>query len=336
MKLNTSQATQYLKGENPSELTLIFSENTARARSELQKFSTKILGETAQNEMRLDTLDAREVAKEPAILNDAMRSSSFFGGKRAVIIFDAVDGLADAVLQSLEDWQDGDALIFLQAGNLKKTSKLRKHFEPHSKAAVIALYDDPLREDTVKSMIKAHGIRLTDDALNALISFASSYDRSAFEPFLTQLRLYQGEAEFVELHELQALLPGQNSATEDEIINAMFRGDARVMVQELKRATGQGITIGRISMLAIWRARTLFELLSQPNPHQAIHSIRPPLFGARKQAVEENLRRWKKTNLDQAIIALSEAEKEIRSGRTFLPERAFMERVFLRVAMLSR
>ncbi len=336
MKLAASKIQTYLKGA-PAPLSLVYGENSSQTRALTQKIVTHFLDENAAEEMRLTRLDAKDAAKDEALLSDATRATSFFAGAKAVEIYDASDALAASLEGVLQDWQDGDALIFVQAGNLKKQSKLRKAFENSQQAMVIALYDDPLTPAEAENMVKARNLRLSAEAMDALKAFSLTYDKAAFEQFLGNLVLYAGQenAELT-LADVNALLPLQSSAAEDEIINAMFRGDAGKLVRELRLAPAHGITLQALNMRAIWRAQMLFRLFASGNPAQSINTLRPPIFGARRQAIEENIRRWKAGNLETALKTLLEAEKEMRSGRVFLPEHAYLERIFLRVAMLAR
>ncbi len=337
MKYAGAKAQSYLQAASALPLTLIFSENTARARQSLQKYAKQILGTEAQNEMRWSEFDAKDITKDHALLQDAMRAKSFFEGRRGVIIYNATDALTKPLQSALEDHQTDDALIFVQAGNLKAASKLRKTFEPLKNTAIIGLYDDPLTPAEINTQIQTHQINLTPEAKDALTAFATNYDRNALSPLLDTITLYQGQTpEPLTLDDLSKILPGQSSQAVDEIINAMFRGEAKKLVETIRLAPAQGITFAEINMRAIWRAKTIFELKSAQNPSQALATLRPPVFGARRAAIEENLRRWSSTHIESALQTLSQAEKDIRSGKTHLPEHAFLERIFLRVALLAR
>ena len=336
MKLTGAKAEQYLTGNNPLALSLFYGENTTKIRQKLQKCAKNIVGEAALEEMRWIEIDPKQLSKEPSQLLDAIKAISFFQGPCAVVIYEIADAQCAILETALSEWKEGDAYIFAQSGSLRKTSKLRKVFETHKNAQVIAFYEDPLTQDQLNHMVRAHGLMLDGEAQALLFDLAANYDELALERFLETLALYQGDKSKLSPEDVEKLMPGLNASAADQIINAMFKGQAKKLIQELRRAEAQGISSQQINILALWRVKMLLSLQSKNNPQQAINTWRPPLFGNRRAEVETNLRVWNMSRLEKALETLIQVEKETRSGRQNLPERAYFERNFLRVAMLAR
>src|ERR1041385_174178 len=76
---------------------------------------------------------------DPARLADEAAAISMMGGRRVVRVRGAGNDLAE-LLESFLDDPKGDALVVIEAGDLAKTSGLRKLFDGHKSAAAIQCY----------------------------------------------------------------------------------------------------------------------------------------------------------------------------------------------------
>ena len=78
---------------------------------------------------------------DPARLADEVAAISMMGGRRTVRVRGAGNDLAELFEAFLDD-PKGDALLVIEAGDLAKTSALRKVFDGHKSAAAIQCYPD--------------------------------------------------------------------------------------------------------------------------------------------------------------------------------------------------
>ena len=111
--------------------------------------------------MRLTRIPAAELRRDPAMLLDAIKAVGFFPGPRAAFVEDANDNVAKTLLDALDDWQPGDAQIIVSAGDLKKTSKVRKAFEVHPNAYAVAIYDNPPDRAEIERLLARRGCART-------------------------------------------------------------------------------------------------------------------------------------------------------------------------------
>ena len=144
MKLSSRDAQAFLKSPNPATaLVLLYGPDAMRTAITRQDFMITLLGENAEEDMRLTRFSASEALAEPPIIQDAIKAIGFFPGPRGVLITEANDRIAPIVTDALSEWQDGDATLVIEAGNLRKTSALRKLAEKDPRSAAIALYPRP-------------------------------------------------------------------------------------------------------------------------------------------------------------------------------------------------
>ena len=85
---------------------------------------------------RIAELTPARLKEDPARLADEAAAIALTGGRRAVVVRDASDGVTGAVSGFLAD-PKGDALVVLEGGELGPRSSLRKLFEGADNAAAL-------------------------------------------------------------------------------------------------------------------------------------------------------------------------------------------------------
>lgn len=335
MKFSQPQQKTYTLGKNPKPITIFFGPNSERNRQEAKKFSKLALGEEAERDMRLERFDYKTLSKDPALLHDSLRAFGFFAGKRGALIFD-IPETGFSLLEKALDSVDEQAIIIAQCDNLKKTGKIRKVFEPHDDVAMIALYDNPLNKSEITELAKSLGLGISDESAQYLWNFATHYDRAGFEQFLNTLALYQGDDVEISLEAIQGLQPGGYASGADEVVDFMVMGKSQSMIISLKRALAQGVSIHQIIGAALRRMMMIVQVLASPTPSQTLNNLRPPLFGPRRQVMENAVKIFQYEKARDAMGILREAEAELRRSKRFYPELAASERVLLRVSSMAR
>ena len=125
MKITSRDAAAFLKSPKPgTALILLYGPDAMRTSIMRQDFLKQYLGPDADEEMRLTRMTGAELKSEPASLQDAINAIGFFPGQRGVLVDAATDNLAPIVKDALADWQEGDAIMVFEAGNLSKGSAL--------------------------------------------------------------------------------------------------------------------------------------------------------------------------------------------------------------------
>src|SRR6185503_17964226 len=127
---------------------------------------------------------------DPARLFDEAAAISMMGGRRVIRVRGAGNELAD-LLESFLEKHAGDALVVLEAGDLNKSSALRKLFEADKKAAAIACYADSARDlaDVVRDELRGLDFTLGPGAVEEAVSRLGN-DRGVTRRELEKLALY--------------------------------------------------------------------------------------------------------------------------------------------------
>lgn len=331
MKLSPRDANSYFARPDASKTgLLIYGTDAMRVALKRQQLLTALLGETAEEEMRLTRMGGGDVRKDPALLMDAVKAVGFFPGARAVFVEEANENCAAAILMALEDWQSGDAQIIVTAGALKPASKLRKAFEAHRDAYAAAIYDNPPTREEIESALRDAGLaQVPSDAMSALGDLAQAIDPGDFRQTVEKLALYKlGDATPVSLTDIAACAPTSTEADVDDVLMVVAEARAHDIGPVMQKLVAQGATPVGLCIGAMRHFRALHRAASDT-------SGRPTIFGPNRDRMLAQSRRWGPARLETALTLLTDTDLQLRSAGQNAPGMALVERAFIRLAMLG-
>ncbi len=340
MKLSAREADRYFARPDPDKTgILIYGADAMRVSLKRQQLLKALLGENAEEEMRLTRLAGGDLRKDPAQLLDAVKAVGFFPGARAVFVEEAGDGTAPAIQTALDDWNPGDAQIVVTAGALKASSKLRKAFEGHRNAFAVGLYDDPPSRDEIERTLAEKGIRdIPRDSMAALTDLANELGPGDFAQTIEKLALYKFGTELpVSLEDIEACAPRSTEAALDDLLNVVAEGRAGELGPLLRRLQAQGTNAVSLCIGATRHFRTLYTAASDPGGAAAgVGRLRPPVYGKRRDRILRQAQSWGAANLETALTLLTDTDLQLRSAGQTAPAMAVVERALIRLAMLTR
>lgn len=279
---------------------------------------------------------------------DEAAALSFMGGERLI----RVQGGGDAVTKGVKHFLDllskeavtPNALVIIEAGELKKTSALRKACEASSFAAAIACYPEEGADllASIKAALAEEALSIEEDALAALASRLGT-DRGITNSEIEKLILYKGtraqrgEAGSVTLDDVKDALAESSADATFEIIDLALGGDTARLSEALYRARGAGVSllgIIRILQGKMLRLLTVQEAVERGQPREAaIKALRPPVFYGEQRAFSRALTAWPLPRLRAATRDVLEAD--LAAKQTGMPQAEMVERVLLRLAMMA-
>lgn len=340
MKLSTREANGYFaKPDKDKTGLLIFGSDAMRVALKRKQALAALLGPGAEDEMRLTRLDGASLRKDPASLLDAVRAVGFFPGIRAVLVEDANEHTAPAIASALDDWQPGDAQIFVTAGQLKAASKLRKLFEAHPNAYATGIYDAPPdRAEIERSLAGAGLTNLTGDCLTALTGLAHELGPGDFSQTLERLALYKlNDATPVGLDDIEACAPASTEAGLDDFLGVVAESRSGEIGPLLRRLQAQGTDAVGLCIAATRYFRTLYAVASDPGgAASGVSRLRPPVFGPRRDRIVRQAQHWGAQNLQKALTVLTDTDLQLRSAGRSAPAMALVERTLIRLTMMTR
>jgi DNA polymerase III subunit delta len=249
-------------------------------------------------------IDSDKIRSDPAYLLDEATSLSLFGGTR----FIRVTMRRDEGHQAFENLLSADTSgcpVIVTAGDLKKTSKLRKLAESSKLALshICYLPDEGNAATAVIAMAAASGLRL-DRAMALRISRYTGQDRRLAAMEVEKLALYYdadpAQPVVVELSAFEALSAETGEENVQELVNQVFSGNLRGLGAELMQSRQMGVDAIRI-IRAMQRRVTMLAALrgkvdNGTSPGALVRAT-PSIFFKEKDEVANQLGRWPSVRL---------------------------------------
>ncbi|MDE2182286.1 MAG: DNA polymerase III subunit delta [Alphaproteobacteria bacterium] len=338
MIIKASEADRVAK--NPPKgliAALIFGPDQGLVRERSETLLKTVVDDLA-DPFRVSDLDEAALAEDPARLADEAAAISMLGGRRVVRVRGAGNALAELFEDFLAD-PKGDALVVVEAGDLAKSSSLRKVFEGADHAAAIPCYADSQRDlsDVVRDALRAEGLGIAPEALADAVSRLGS-DRGVTRRELEKLALYARGQKQVTLDDVRAAMGDEAEARAEEACDAAGAGDLPRLDLALERLWAADIApvavlrqaMGHFQKLALVGAEAaLGETIDS-----AMRKLRPPVHFLRANAFKAQVQKWNEARIGEALELLFEAEALCKT--TGVPAEAVCGRAMFNVAAMGR
>jgi len=275
---------------------------------------------------------------DPARLADEVAAISMMGGRRVVRVRGAGNDLAD-LFESFLDDPKGDALLVIEAGDLAKTSALRKLFDGHKTAAALQCYPDSLRDlgDVVREALRAEGLSIAPDALEEAVSRLGS-DRGVTRREIEKLQLYMHGQKQVALEDVRAVMGDEAEVRSESACDEAAGGDLARLDRELERLWASDTQPAQVIRSAMGHFQKLVQARESTARGESldlvIKRLRPPVHFSRSTAFKAQAQRWNTDKLGEALDMLLEAEVLTRT--TGVPSEAVAGRALMNIAAMAK
>ncbi|MBA5778919.1 DNA polymerase III subunit delta [Stappia sp. F7233] len=285
-------------------------------------------------------LDAADVAADPSRLIDEALTIPLFGGRRTIWVRDSGGkNLMPAVTPILKE-EGETGLVVLEAGDLKKSSPLRKGAETGRRAAAIPCYTDGAREldRLIDEEARLAGLAVSREARQALHELLGA-DRMASRGELRKLCLYAHGRERIDTKDITAIMGDASAFALDELIDAVAVGDLKTVDHGLERLSASGQRADMIASMALRQFQMLHRLRAAHEKgapaSQVVERASPPIFFRRKEIVTRQIMLWSIVDLDKALDLIADTVREARLNNAHLGE-AIVSDCFLKLARVAR
>ena len=247
-----------------------------------------MIGEDGDDFSRL-RLESASIAEDPGRLADEANAVPLFGGTRVISVRVSGNRPIDKAVAAVLDAPPRDAWIVLTAGELRKTSPLRKLCETSSGAWAIGAYADTDRDldRIIDEETAAAGLTIAADARNALKGLIGA-DRMISRAEVRKLCLYATGTAGITLEDVRAIIGDAGAFALDESIDAMVSGDSSALDLAYRRLVSSG-TPGVVIAGAVLRHLNFLEKAraavdSGDTAESAVRRAIPPIYPFSRQA----------------------------------------------------
>lgn len=319
MKLSGARIDAFLKKPDPSvRAVLIYGPDAGLVSERAKLLQKSILPEN--DPFRLSELPASVLKDDPARLADEAAALSLTGGRRVVRIYGAGDGGAEVFRSFLKNLL-GDSLVIVEAGELSKSSSLRRLFEESDAAQAIACYLDDAESlrGFLQAALKERSLGVESDALEYLMQNLGG-DRLVSRSEIEKLILYMSDGASgakVRLEDAQACVGDSAALTLEDLSLAVASGD----VPEAERRYDRALREGNMPIVMLRAALRHFQRLhlaraamdKGQSAKQAMAGLKPPVFFKLEARFASQLDLWNAARIGDAFDLLLETEVACKS-----------------------
>jgi DNA polymerase-3 subunit delta len=338
MIVKTAEADRFVE-RPPAKLVaaLLFGPDQGLVRERAETLAKTIVSDLS-DPFRIADLDEAMVSADNARLFDEAAAISMLGGRRVVRVRGAGNGLAQLFETFLEE-PKGDALVVVQAGDLAKSSPLRKAFEEVDNAAAIQCYADTVEgaARVVQSALRAESLSISDEALDDAVSRVGA-DRGLIRREIEKLALYARGKNRVELEDVRAVLGDEAEARVEAVCDAAGEGklaELDLALERLWAADGSAVQILRAALSHFQRLLQVKIAHREGAPVEAAMKRGwPQIHFSRAASFKAQVARWSEERLLDVCDLLLETEALTRT--TSVPVEAVTGRAFFSIAAMVR
>jgi len=320
---------RFLKAPSPEvSMVLVFGPDTGLV-SERAKALVAASTAGSSDPFALVTLEAADIVSDPNRLADEALQIAMFGDRRTVWVRNAGSAnLSPAVDPLLAD-PPRDSVVVIEAGDLKKSSALRRRFESDPGAVAIACYADAAADlDRLMDEEAARaGTTIDRDARQALHALLGA-DRLASRSEVVKLCLYAHGQAAITIDDVRAVVGDASAIAIDELIDTVFLGDLDGIVTSLNRLIAGGMTPSGIATVALRHVQMLHRARIEVDAGSSADSVvaraKPPIFFRRRALIARALGRWSTVRCDPegSADAGSRRHRSQRRAADHRPRRA--------------
>ncbi len=258
-------------------------------------------------------LEAGEADREQGRLLDEARTVPMFSAKRLLWVRNAgaQKSLADDVKALAAD-PPRDAIVLIEAGELKKGASLRTVVEGSAIGMALPCYGDEDRDidSVIDGELAKTGIGITLDARTALRRNLGG-DRLATRGEIAKLALYVHGRPEITLDDVLAMTGDVSAVSIDDAVDAMLGGKIDDFDQLFTRHSLGSSQAYLVLAAAIRQMQSLHLMRAGMNGGRnaaaVVAGARPPIFFARRKTVERALERWSTEGLQRGLSRLQAA-----------------------------
>jgi len=289
---------------------LIYGENTGLK----QDIVKSVIGLKEKKDIKYKQFkfEEEEIIKNQNDFFNLIFSGSLFDKKKVIFINRTTDRLFNLISEiSKKDIKD--ILIFFEADQLEKKSKIRNLFEKDKNLVCIACYQDN-NFDLIKIIndeIKQTKIKLSTESINLLIERASG-DRNNLRNEISKLKSFALNKQVISYDQVKELTNKTGNYQNDYIVNICLNGDKKRLDKTLRE---NNFLFEDFFILLKIFSKKIHRLLkikilnrSEKNIEQIFNQIKPPIFWKEKDDVKKQIRLWNEKKINLVINKINNVE----------------------------
>lgn len=321
------------------QVFLIFGPDTGLVRERGQTLARTLVPDL-DDPFTVSRLSEDDLKSDPAALADAMSALSLTGGDRLVRV--RLSGDSPAAASWLKDFEAGnapaEARLVIEAGDLKKGSKLRKLAEDAKACAALACYPDSGGDilTLANELLGEEELTLAPEAA-AVFGPLIEGNRQLARAEIEKLILYKGtrsqragQPDIISREDIAEICAAGGDAALDQVVDPALLGDPVSADRGYARAVGSGLSPVGV-LRALQRKIDQIDVAANAGGDPgALARAGIPRFGPPADLFRQQSRLWGGRRLEHARKLAFDAERAVK--RSGAPVQAIVGELLTRIA----
>ena len=312
-----AQADAFTNRPDPAlQAILVFGPDAGLVAERTRKLATNIANRDDPAGEIISIQDT-DLADNPDRLPTELLTVPMFGGTKIVRVKASQKLSLPIIEEFLADPPPATTLI-VEAGDLKRSAKLRTLFEKAGQGAAIACYGDDPRAlgQLIDEQLGEAGLSITSAAKRHLIGLIGS-DRTLSRSELIKLTLYAAGQSEVSIEDIDAVIGDTSGLTLDMIAYSAMSGHTVTCLAQLDRMRSAGspasaiLTVLGRHVMRLHKVRT--DIDSGAALEAAVRKLRPPVHFRQQTEFANQCRDWPAGRLLTALDRVQQATQRCRS-----------------------
>jgi DNA polymerase-3 subunit delta len=317
VQIKAGEVDRFLKAPDPAiRVVLVYGPDDGLVSERGEAFARAVTGASDDPFARL-RFEASAIADDPGRLADEAHAVPLFGGRRVIIVRLSGNVRIESAIAALLDDPPVDSWILIAAGDLRKTSPIRKLAESSRGAAAIACYADEGRDldRLIDEALEAGGQRIGSEARDLLRSLIGG-DRLASRGELQKLSLFAGDGAEITADDVRALIGDASAFDVEEVVDAAALGETATVARTYRRLIAGGTPGFVILGAAVRHFNFLHRACAARERGDSADFIVgravPPIFYKRRATVIRQIDAWRRPAIERVMAGLDRAMVDSR------------------------
>jgi DNA polymerase-3 subunit delta len=263
-------------------------------------------------------LDADDAAADAARLADEAHTIGMFGGSRLIRVSGTTRRDLSKSVKPVLATPPQDAIILIEAGDLKRNSGLRNQMEKSANALCIACYQDTdaALEQLIDEEIVNKGLRIDRETRVGLKAQLGD-NRMLSRGELSKLALYCDGRESVTMDEVREIVGDASKLVLDDVVDSVATGNTPKLQEVLPKAIEADHSPDMVISFVLRHfqllhsARAKVEQKRQP-VSAVLKGVRPPIHFSREPLISRAVGLWPLDRLGRALGRLDRTMLDCR------------------------
>lgn len=325
------------KPDTNTRAILIYGPDAGMVREHASTLS-KYFSKSGTEEGEIVLVDDSDSSHAPDRLAVELQMVPMFGGMK-VIRFRPAARTNPKLVEELITDKNLPSYLIVEAGDLKKTAKIRQIFEKSKHAYALPCYADDARGVTqiIDEELSKANVTMAPPVKQYLASLLGA-DRGVSRTEIQKLLLYVQGKPSIEIEDIEAIIGDSSALSLDTIVFATTGGNLKVALANLDKAIASGNASAAIlaalnrHFARLHKARV--EVDKGEKPDNVVKRLRPPLIFKMQDEFKRQLYRWSERQILQAMDLIQQTTLRTRTKGNL--DVVFVERLIMSLSQMAK